>query len=54
MSRTIPRAVLGAAALVAIATARLVPGNWYIVAGGLVGSCAGAVVETMKARRHVA
>jgi len=42
------------AALVAIATARLVPGNWYIVAGGLVGSFAGAVVETMKARRHVA
>lgn len=33
------------AALVAVATARLVPGNWYIVAGGLAGSFAGAVVE---------
>ncbi len=41
------------AALVAVGTARLIPGNWYIVAGGLAGSFAGAVVETMKARRHV-
>ena len=38
------------AALVAIGTARLVPGNWYIVAGGLAGSFAGAVAETLKAR----
>lgn len=42
------------AALVAIATARLVPGNWYIVAGGLAGSFAGAVAETLKGRRDVA
>jgi 4-azaleucine resistance transporter AzlC len=40
----------GIAALVAIATSMLVPGNWYIVAGGLAGSFAGAVVETRKAR----
>jgi 4-azaleucine resistance transporter AzlC len=41
------------AALVAIATARLVPGNWYIVVGGLVGSLSGAVIETMgKGRAH--
>ena len=42
------------AALVAIGTAQLVEGNWYIVAGGLAGSLAGAVVETMGARRRVA
>jgi 4-azaleucine resistance transporter AzlC len=40
--------------LVAIATARLVPGNWYIIAGGLAGSLAGAIVETRKGRAHVA
>lgn len=39
------------AALVAIATARLVPGNWYIVAGGLAGSFAGALVETIGRKR---
>ena len=42
------------AALVAIATARLAPGNWYIVAGGLAGSLAGAAVETMRGRARVA
>jgi 4-azaleucine resistance transporter AzlC len=38
------------AALVAIATARLIPGNWYIVAGGLAGSFAGALAETLRSR----
>jgi 4-azaleucine resistance transporter AzlC len=42
------------AALVAIATARFVPGNWYIVAGGLGGSFAGAVAETMRGRARAA
>lgn len=36
------------AALVAIAAARLIPGNWYIIIGGLAGSLAGAIVETRK------
>lgn len=40
------------AALVAIVSARLVPGNWYIIIGGLAGSLAGAVAETMKHRRE--
>lgn len=44
----------GVAALVAIATAQLFEGNWYIIAGGLAGSLAGALVETHGARRHVA
>ena len=41
-------------ALVAIATAQLVEGNWYIIAGGLAGSLAGAAAETLGARRRVA
>src|SRR5688572_802284 len=41
----------GVAALVAIATSMLVPGTWYIIAGGLAGSFAGATVETIKVRR---
>lgn len=41
-------------ALAAIAASRLIEGNWYIVIGGLVGSFAGAVVETMVERRRVA
>jgi len=41
----------GVAALVAIATSILVPGTWYIIAGGLAGSFAGALVETLKMRR---
>ena len=41
----------GVAALVAIATSMLVPGNWYILAGGLAGSFAGAVVETRRVPR---
>ena len=41
-------------ALVAIATAQLIEGNWYIIAGGLVGSLAGAGAEILGARRRVA
>jgi 4-azaleucine resistance transporter AzlC len=37
--------------LVAVLVARFVPGQWHILAGGLVGSFAGAVVETRGARR---
>jgi 4-azaleucine resistance transporter AzlC len=42
------------AALAAIAASRLIEGNWYIIIGGLAGSFAGAVVETMKGRTRVA
>ena len=42
------------AALAAIVTSRLIEGNWYIIVGGLVGSFAGALIETAKERRHVA
>lgn len=42
------------AALAAIATARFVEGNWYIIVGGLAGSFAGALAETLGNRRHVA
>lgn len=42
------------AALTAIVTASLVPGNWYIIVGGLAGSLAGAVAETRKAGSDVA
>ena len=38
------------AAVVAIAVARLVPGQWYIIAGGLAGSLAGALAEVREAR----
>jgi 4-azaleucine resistance transporter AzlC len=41
----VPWAVAG---LAAIAAARLIEGNWYIVIGGLAGSFAGAVAETMR------
>jgi predicted branched-subunit amino acid permease len=41
-------------ALAAILTSRLIEGNWYIIVGGLVGSFAGALAETIKERRHVA
>lgn len=36
------------AALAAIISARLVPGSWYILIGGVVGSLAGAVVERLR------
>lgn len=42
------------AAVVAIAAARLIPGNWYIVIGGLAGSLAGALAETRKGAADVA
>src|SRR5690606_25847340 len=48
-SDTLPWAV---AALVAIGVARLVDGNWAILAGGLAGSLAGAAAETMRSRAH--
>lgn len=41
-------------ALAAILTSKLIEGNWYIIVGGLVGSFAGALAETIKERRHVA
>jgi 4-azaleucine resistance transporter AzlC len=41
------------AALAAIISAKLIPGNWYIIIGGLVGSLAGAIVETRKGRANV-
>lgn len=36
------------AALAAIAAAQLLPGNWYIIIGGLLGSLAGALAERGK------
>ena len=36
---------------VAIIMARLVPGQWYIIGGGIAGSLAGALWETRKARQ---
>lgn len=41
-------------ALAAILTSMLIEGNWYIIVGGLVGSFAGALAETIRERRHVA
>lgn len=43
--------LVGSAA--AILSARLIEGNWYIIIGGLIGSFAGALAETIKARRDV-
>ncbi len=42
------------AAITAIACARFIEGNWYIIAGGLAGSFAGAWAETYGGRRNVA
>lgn len=36
------------AALVAIIAAKLIPGSWYILIGGIVGSLAGAVAERLR------
>ena len=36
------------AALAAIVSARLIPGSWYILIGGIVGSLAGAIVERLR------
>ena len=40
-------------ALVAILTVKFVPGQWYVITGGLSGSLAGALAETARSR-HVA
>ncbi|WP_375452455.1 AzlC family ABC transporter permease [uncultured Devosia sp.] len=39
-----------AAALVAVVSARLIPGSWYILVGGIAGSLVGAIAETRS--RH--
>lgn len=36
------------AALAAIISARLIPGSWYILIGGIVGSLAGAVADRVR------
>lgn len=41
------------AAIVATATALLVPGNWSIITGGLAGAAIGALIETRKGQSHV-
>lgn len=41
-------------ALAAILASRLIEGNWYIIIGGLVGSFAGALTETVRERHHAA
>lgn len=38
-----------AGALVAVLVSQFVEGNWYIIAGGLAGSLAGAIAETRRA-----
>jgi len=40
--------------LASIVTAKYVPGNWYIIVGGLAGSFAGALADGLGERRHVA
>ena len=42
------------AAVAAMVAARLIPGNWYILIGGLVGSFAGAVIEMRVGHRNAA
>ncbi|WP_332685882.1 AzlC family ABC transporter permease [Devosia sp.] len=36
------------AALAAIVSAKLIPGSWYILIGGIVGSLAGAIAESRR------
>lgn len=36
------------AAVVAVISAKLIPGSWYILIGGIVGSLAGAVAERLR------
>ena len=36
------------AALAAIISAKLIPGSWYILIGGIVGSLAGAIAERLR------
>jgi 4-azaleucine resistance transporter AzlC len=43
-----------AAALIAILTARYVPGQWYVVTGGLGGSLVGAIAEHRRSAAHAA
>ena len=40
------------AALLAIAAAKLIPGSWYILIGGVGGSLAGAIAERRRGRAH--
>jgi 4-azaleucine resistance transporter AzlC len=40
--------------LAAIAASKLIPGNWYIIIGGLLGSLAGAIASQRQERRDVA
>ncbi len=40
--------------LLAIVTARYVPGQWYVIAGGLGGSLAGAIAEQRGRHAHAA
>lgn len=40
------------AALVAIISARLIPGSWYILTGGIAGSLAGAIAERRRGYAH--
>jgi 4-azaleucine resistance transporter AzlC len=42
------------AALAAIAASRLIEGNWYIIIGGIAGSLAGAIAETVGKKPDVA
>jgi predicted branched-subunit amino acid permease len=42
------------AALAAIAASRLIDGNWYIIIGGIAGSLAGAIAETVGKKPDVA
>ncbi|HEV7275583.1 MAG TPA: AzlC family ABC transporter permease [Devosiaceae bacterium] len=41
------------AALAAIAASRLLPGNWYIIIGGLLGSLAGALADSRREQPDV-
>lgn len=41
-----------AAAAIAIISARLIPGSWYILFGGIGGSLVGALVERLRPHAH--
>ena len=40
------------AALVAVVSARFIPGSWYILTGGIAGSLAGAIAERRRGYAH--
>ncbi len=40
------------AAFVAVISARLIPGSWYILTGGIAGSLAGAIAERRRGYAH--